>query len=61
MAQVKHCNCGKSHEYQDDRYGKGNRVVIPIKGVSTTTYRCTVCAQDLKDNSEPLKKSFKKG
>lgn len=62
MTQVKKCNCGNAHEFQDGAYGKGNRVVIPIKGVSTTTFRCTVCGHDFKDITEPpIKKTQKKG
>ena len=35
---IKKCTC--AHEYQDRKYGKGNRVWNPtLKGI-----RCTVCA-----------------
>lgn len=34
------CNC--EHEYQDKKYGKGNRVFNSKKG-TPLEYRCTVC------------------
>lgn len=33
------CTC--KHEYQDKKYGAGNRVMNPYKG----GYRCTVCGR----------------
>ena len=56
MSQCKKCECGKPHEYQDDRYGTGKRVCICIQGDkrSQATYRCTVCGQDLKSSEAPM-------
>ena len=58
MASVKKCECNQSHTYQDTKYGKGNRVVIPIynPGKKKDDYRCTVCGKDFKSDSEPIYK-----
>lgn len=42
---AKHPGC-KPHEYQDTTYGKGFRVMNPIKvgPKDEAAYRCTVCA-----------------
>ena len=55
MVQCNKCECGKTHEYQDDRYGQGNRVCICIQKDKKVPpkYRCTVCGNDFKDNSTP--------
>lgn len=37
---IKSCNC--KHEYQDSKYGKGNRVKICN---TSGTYVCTVCGR----------------
>ena len=40
---IKKCNC--RHEFQDEKYGKGNRVynkLLPERG-KPQEYRCTVC------------------
>lgn len=39
------CKC--SHEYQDQKYGKGNRVHNPAKPKAgkATAIRCTVCGE----------------
>lgn len=39
---IRSCTC--KHEFQDQRYGKGNRVFneVPMKN-GTTELRCTVC------------------
>lgn len=44
--KVMHCTC--KHEFQDQTYGKGNRVHNPIKGKTTTDQRvrCTVCGNE---------------
>lgn len=42
---VKPCTC--THEFQDQQYGKQNRVMNIVgkgeQGTSTGDYRCTVC------------------
>ncbi len=39
---IKPCTC--QHEYQDAKYGKGNRVCNAYRGKDGKTYyRCTVC------------------
>ncbi len=40
---IKKCNC--KSKYQDEKYGKGNRVHNPkVKGSNgNQEYRCTVC------------------
>jgi hypothetical protein len=52
---AKHIGC-KPHEYQDTTYGKGFRVMNPVKvGMKEEpAYRCTVCAP-------PKAKSLKRG
>lgn len=41
---IKKCTC--KHKYQDERYGKGNRVMNERKKDSTSKYRCTVCGEE---------------
>jgi len=43
---IKRCEC--KHEYQDEVYGKGNRVHNPtLKQVGNQpVYRCTVCKKE---------------
>lgn len=55
MASVKNCECGRSHDYQDNKYGKGKRVVVPYQDKSTKNdrWRCTVCGKDFSNNSAP--------
>ena len=36
---IKKCTC--DHKYQDERYGKGERVHNELEGAKE--YRCTVC------------------
>ena len=59
MSTVKNCECKKEHEYQDKKYGKGKRVVIPIPHPTIKNkveYRCTVCGIDLKSETTPENK-----
>jgi len=38
--------CGCKHDFQDDRYGKAQRVHNPYKaGIGKVGYRCTVCGR----------------
>jgi hypothetical protein len=44
---IKKCTC--KHEYQDKKYGKGNRIFNPTskkKGADSIYYRCTVCLRE---------------
>ena len=43
---IKHCSC--VNEYQDEKYGKGNRVHNECKGATKDkhVYRCTVCSNE---------------
>lgn len=41
---IKKCNC--KSEYQDEKYGKGNRV--HNKMIGDKGYRCTVCGKEKK-------------
>lgn len=45
---VQKCNSceqlGKTHEYQDSKYGKWQRVMCPCKGGDKM--RCTICSQE---------------
>jgi hypothetical protein len=38
---IKKCTC--DHKFQDERYGKKNRVMNKTAKVNPTVYRCTVC------------------
>lgn len=46
---IKICNCGKSHDFQDQKYGKGKRLANPTMVAADTkgpsNYRCTVCGE----------------
>ena len=46
MTKILKCTC--QHEYQDEIYGKGNRVHNPLKTSQheQPKYRCTVCKQE---------------
>ena len=48
-------NCTCSHEFQDETYGKGRRVMNPAteKGKKPNQYRCTVCSA-LKEKREKV-------
>ncbi len=43
MGKILKCSC--KHEYQDKKYGKGNRVhnALASKSGRLQEYRCTVC------------------
>ncbi len=43
---VQSCTC--KHEFQDQKYGKGMRVMnhAPAKNVQPSRYRCTVCKKE---------------
>ena len=45
--KILECVC--SHEYQDSKYGKNNRVFNPCKSADSkkTKYRCTVCRREI--------------
>ena len=45
MADCKIMKCSCKHEFQDEKYGKGNRIFNPAgKGSDQGKgYRCTVC------------------
>ena len=55
--EIKTCNC--KSDYQDLKYGKGNRVynVAFRSGIKTT--RCTVCSNTIKFSSSTVAKSKK--
>lgn len=40
------CNNNCKHEFQDKKYGKGNRVHNPTRKNSGSVYRCTVCGAE---------------
>jgi hypothetical protein len=40
---IKKCNC--NHKYQDEKYGKGNRVMNKTTK-QPVTYRCTICGKE---------------
>jgi hypothetical protein len=41
---VKKCSCVS--EYQDARYGRGNRLMNRCGSKTSEAYRCTVCAKE---------------
>lgn len=42
---IKVIACGCKNEYQDERYGNGNRIANKT-GATVETYRCTVCGKE---------------
>lgn len=46
MTKVIKCNC--KNEYQDKKYGHGNRVHNSTADVLKSGYRCTVCGKENK-------------
>ena len=48
MTVIKQCNC--KNDFQDEKYGKGNRVKNETtkKSGADTVYRCTVCKSESK-------------
>ncbi len=42
--KVKKCNC--KNDFQDERYGKGNRLHNERGGKNRGSYRCTVCGNE---------------
>lgn len=48
MTEIRRCTC--THQYQDEKYGKGNRVcvcnVAKTKGSDGKRFVCTVCGKD---------------
>lgn len=41
--KIQPCTC--QHAFQDERYGKGNRVMNPLKKGDKQQHRCTVCGK----------------
>ena len=41
MTKVMKCTC--THDYQDKKYGKGNRIFNELSEKNTKNWRCTVC------------------
>lgn len=50
IATLHKCDCGKEHEYQDETYGDGNRVVVRMVSKTSNEIcdRCTVCGKEWK-------------
>jgi len=42
----KKCVGGCTHPFQDERYGKGVRLMNPIASGGFPKYRCTVCSRE---------------
>ena len=52
---IKPCTC--SHEYQDKRYGPGNRVMNPgTTNKKPRLYTCTVCGKVYNENEDAKSK-----
>lgn len=47
-SSVKILKCICDHDYQDQKYGRGMRVMnhAPVKGAKPNNYRCTVCKRE---------------
>lgn len=57
---ISKCNC--SSEYQDKKYGKGNRVFNPMgqsRSVSKGIARCSVCSRVLQSTSGVVNQGVK--
>jgi hypothetical protein len=52
MTKIIKCSC--NHDFQDNTYGKGNRVAN--WAVKKTAWRCTVCAKEQIEVTGPRKK-----
>lgn len=49
--KVFHCTC--KSDYQDEIYGRGNRLFNPRgKGDKIDGYRCTVCGKEISDRDK---------
>ena len=46
MTKIIKCTC--KNDYQDSKYGQGNRVCNATKEPDKTGYRCTVCGKENK-------------
>ncbi len=45
MTKIMHCSCHS--EFQDETYGRGNRVFNETySGTKVSGYRCTVCGKE---------------
>ena len=44
MAEIKQCKSNCENEFQDQKYGKGMRVMNPTRVKIGIGFRCTVCS-----------------
>jgi len=44
MTRIMKCSC--DHKFQDEKYGKGNRVCNQTMKDDKRTYRCTICEKE---------------
>lgn len=54
MSKELKCNC--KSEFQDELYGKGNRLFNEIGKDQKSGYRCTVCGKEVKEGGISKKK-----
>jgi hypothetical protein len=58
MYKIAPCTC--SHEYQDQKYGKGMRVFTPkMPSGKLSGWRCTVCKREIPVDSSDKAKTNK--
>lgn len=59
QSQIKKCIC--DHDFQDQKYGPGMRVMAPTgKGENSGTYKCTVCGRTQSGEKQKDKPKEKK-
>lgn len=61
MAKSEVLKCICDHKFQDEKYGRGMRIMNPTgKSDKGDKYRCTVCGEERTGQRTPDKKDAKK-
>lgn len=53
---IRNCGCTKEHEFQDEKYGKGVRVITESSSTDPNYGTCTVCGTTKSFSPTPLHK-----